>query len=458
MAPWTVADIPPQNGKFAIVTGANSGIGYDTALELARAGAEVIIATRNAARGEAAVARIKMALPHALVRFEALDLASLASVRDFAARIKASHGKLDILVNNAGVMALPRRRLTVDGFETQLGVNFLGHFLLTALLLPLLMKAEAPRVVQISSIAHRRGKIALDDLQAEKSYKPWRVYQQSKLAMLMFALELQRRSDAGGWGITSVAAHPGIATTELVANGPGNDSLTGRLWPIFGHFITHSSAAGALPTLLAATAPQRHPGRLLRADRLQGIPRPAGGRENRSPGAGCGGGEGVVGGGRAPHRPGFHTRPVTAAQATARRSPSVRAGLARPRSRFANTAGSAAASAAPGRLRAEQTPRLGNDLRLLRAVGRQQRAPLRAQIGGGAQDAGDAVSGAEIFHDVRIGAQTFAGDSGQPSCRAARIAQKIFEVGNVRARLPACALRSAPTNPRAGKCRPPARR
>jgi NAD(P)-dependent dehydrogenase (short-subunit alcohol dehydrogenase family) len=255
MPQWTAADIPPQSGKFAIVTGANSGIGYHTALELARAGAEVVVATRNATRGEAAVARIKTAVPHALARFEALDLGCLASVRDFAARIKASQGTLDILVNNAGVMALPRRRLTVDGFETQLGVNFLGHFLLTALLLPLLMKAEAPRVVQISSIAHRRGRIALDDLQAVRGYKPWPVYQQSKLAMLMFALELQRRSDAGGWGITSVAAHPGIATTELVANGPGNDSLMGRLMPVFGRFITHSSAAGALPTLLAATAP-----------------------------------------------------------------------------------------------------------------------------------------------------------------------------------------------------------
>jgi NAD(P)-dependent dehydrogenase (short-subunit alcohol dehydrogenase family) len=260
MAPWTVADIPLQSGKFAIVTGANSGIGYDTALELARAGAEVIVATRSAKRGEAAVERIQAALPRALVRFEVLDLASLASVRHFAGRIKANHGTLDILVNNAGVMALPRRRLTVDGFETQLGVNFLGHFLLTALLLPLLMKAEAPRVVQISSIAHRRGKIALDDLQAEKSYKPWRVYQQSKLAMLMFALELQRRSDAGGWGITSLAAHPGIALTELAANGPGQRSLTARFWPILGHFVAHSSADGALPTLFAATAPDAVPG------------------------------------------------------------------------------------------------------------------------------------------------------------------------------------------------------
>ncbi|HVE21121.1 MAG TPA: oxidoreductase [Acidocella sp.] len=260
MAPWTVADIPPQNGKFAIVTGANSGIGYDTALELARAGAEVIVATRDPARGEAAVARIKTAVPHALVRFERLDLASLASVRDFAARMKADHGKLDILVNNAGVMGLKRRRLTMDGFETQIGVNFLGHFLLTARLLPLLMKAPAPRVVQISSIAHRSGRIALDDLHAEKNYNPWRVYEQSKLAMLMFALELQRRSDAGGWGITSLAAHPGIAATEIVANGPGQRSLMGRLWPVFGRFVTHSSAAGALPTLLAATAPTVTPG------------------------------------------------------------------------------------------------------------------------------------------------------------------------------------------------------
>ena len=260
MAPWTVADIPSQNGKFAIVTGANSGIGYDTALELARAGAEVVIATRDPARGEAAVARIKAAIPLAHVHFEMLDLARLASVRDFAGRMKASHGKLDILVNNAGVMALPRRHVTEDGFETQLGVNFLGHFLLTARLLPLLMKAPAPRVVQVSSIAHRRGKIALDDLHAEKSYKPWRVYEQSKLAMLIFALELQRRSEAGGWGITSLAAHPGIANTEIVANGPGKSSLTGRLWPFFGLFVTHSSAAGALPTLLAATAPHVAPG------------------------------------------------------------------------------------------------------------------------------------------------------------------------------------------------------
>ncbi len=262
MAQWTTADIPAQNGKFAIVTGANSGIGYDTALELARAGAgaEVVIATRNAQRGEMAVAQIKTACPRALVRFESLDLASLASVRDFAARIKASHGKLDILVNNAGVMALPRRCLTRDGFETQLGVNFLGHFLLTALLLPLLMKAEAPRVVQVSSIAHRRGRIDLADLQAEKNYKPWKVYQQSKLAMLIFALELQRRSDAGGWGITSVAAHPGIATTELIPNGPGANSLMAFLTRLGAPFVTHSSAAGALPSLLAATASQVAPG------------------------------------------------------------------------------------------------------------------------------------------------------------------------------------------------------
>jgi NAD(P)-dependent dehydrogenase (short-subunit alcohol dehydrogenase family) len=274
MPQWTPADISPQGGRFAIVTGANSGIGYDTALELVRAGADVIIATRNAERGEAAVARIKRAIPHARVRFEALDLASLASVRDFASRIKASHGTLDILVNNAGVMALPQRRLTIDGFETQFGVNFLGHFLLTVLLLPLLMKAEAPRVVQISSIAHRQGKIVLDDLQAEKSYQPWRAYRQSKLAMLMFALELQRRSDAGGWGIISVAAHPGIATTEIVANGPGAHSLMGRLSRIFGPLLTQSSAAGAQPTLFAATMPQVTPG---------GYYGPTGFREFRGP-------------------------------------------------------------------------------------------------------------------------------------------------------------------------------
>ena len=195
------------------------------------------------------------------MRFEALDLASLASVRDFAGRIKARHGTLDILVNNAGVMALPRRRLTVDGFETQLGVNFLGHFLLTALLLPLLDEGRgAARGADQQHRAPARPKSPWTICRRKKRYKPWRAYQQSKLAMLIFALELQRRSDAGGWGITSVAAHPGIATTELAANGPGQRSLTARVWPPRAISSPIPPPTGALPTLLAATAPTVTPG------------------------------------------------------------------------------------------------------------------------------------------------------------------------------------------------------
>jgi NAD(P)-dependent dehydrogenase (short-subunit alcohol dehydrogenase family) len=224
---WTLETMGSQSGKIAVITGANSGIGFDAALQLAIAGAQVILACRSESKGIAAAAKIQAAAPGALVKFEKLDLASLASVRDFAQRYKAEHGTLDLLINNAGLMALPTRQVTEDGFEMQLGVNFLGHFALTALLLPALMKAKAPRVVQLSSIAHKSGRINLTDLQAERGYKAWVVYQQSKLAMLMFALELQRRSDAGGWGILSVAAHPGIATTELMANGPGTSGPMG---------------------------------------------------------------------------------------------------------------------------------------------------------------------------------------------------------------------------------------
>jgi NAD(P)-dependent dehydrogenase (short-subunit alcohol dehydrogenase family) len=251
---WTVYDIPPQHGKLAIVTGANDGLGYDTSAALAAAGAEVIVAARNQERGEEAVRRIRSAHPQTNVRFERLDLASLASVRSFAERMNKDHPKLDLLINNAGVMALPKRDTTQDGFERQIGVNFLGHFLLTALLQPLLRKAPTPRTVQLSSLAHRRGRIAFDDLQSERKYSPWAAYSQTKLAMLMFGIELGRRTDAAGWNLLSTSAHPGWARTSLMANGPGT-SLSGRIasWvaPLFGQ----SSAQGALPTLYAATAP-----------------------------------------------------------------------------------------------------------------------------------------------------------------------------------------------------------
>jgi len=184
---------------------------------------------------------------------EALDLASLASVADFSRRLNAEGRLIDLLINNAGVMALPARQVTADGFEMQLGTNYLGHFALTAQLLPLL---HGSRVVSLSSIAHRQGHIDFDDLQGEQRYRPWTIYAQSKLAMLMFALELQRRSDAKGWGITSIAAHPGWARTELIANGPGAKGFLGVMSQFVAPFFSHSAADGALPILFAATSPE----------------------------------------------------------------------------------------------------------------------------------------------------------------------------------------------------------
>lgn len=253
MAAWTTEDIPDQTGRLAIVTGATGGLGLETALDLAGAGAEVVLAGRNPAKGQAAEDLIRGRHRRAQVRFEAVDLASLASVADFAGRMLAAGRAVDILVNNAGVMALPQRQATVDGFETQFGTNYLSHFALTGRLLPLLTGA---RVVQLSSMAHRAGRIRLDDLNAERAYRPWAAYQQSKLAMLMFALELDRRSRAHGWGLTSVAAHPGLARTELIANGMARSgSALERTSRVFMALLGQSAAEGALPTLMAATLP-----------------------------------------------------------------------------------------------------------------------------------------------------------------------------------------------------------
>jgi NAD(P)-dependent dehydrogenase (short-subunit alcohol dehydrogenase family) len=259
MARWTTADIPPQTGRAAIVTGVG-GLGYETALELARKGAGVILAGRSEAKGVESVARIKAEVPAANVRFEMLDLASLASIAAFADRMLAAGAPIDLLVNNAGVMAPPTRQTTSDGFELQFGTNYLGHYALTARLLPLLLRGDGPRVVSLSSIAHRSGVIRFDDLNWQKGYKPWPVYAQSKLAMLMFALELQRRGDAAGWGLMSNAAHPGIARTELVSNGPGAGSATALLMKLFQPLITQPADAGALPQLFAATSPDARGG------------------------------------------------------------------------------------------------------------------------------------------------------------------------------------------------------
>lgn len=252
MTKWTQADIPGQHGRTAIVTG-TGGLGFEDALALARAGAFVVIAGRSDAKGAEALQMIRKAVPAAQIRFERLDLASLASIAAFAARIAEQHEAIDILINNAGVMVPPHRKVTLEGFELQFGTNYLGHFALTAHLLPLLRKDA--RIIALSSVAARAGVIDFDNLNSTRGYAAMRAYSQSKLACLMFALELQRRSDALGWGIRSIASHPGIARTELLHNGPGRRSAHGLARTLLP-FLFQPVDRGALPTLYAATAPE----------------------------------------------------------------------------------------------------------------------------------------------------------------------------------------------------------
>jgi NAD(P)-dependent dehydrogenase (short-subunit alcohol dehydrogenase family) len=256
MTGWSTADIPSLNGKTAVITGATGGLGYETALALAGAGAAVVLTGRNEAKGLHALQAIRSQFPNARIVYENLDLANLASVADFSKRFAAAHASLDLLVNNAGVMALPQRQVTSDGFEMQFGTNYLGHYALTAHLLPQLRRGNQPRVVNLSSLTHRWGAIHFDDLQGARSYSPQKAYSQSKLAMLMFALELQRCSDAAGWGLMSNAAHPGYARTDLIANGPGASGLLWQLNKALRPFVSQSAAEGALPTLFAATSPE----------------------------------------------------------------------------------------------------------------------------------------------------------------------------------------------------------
>jgi len=250
---WTLADMPPQTGRTAVVTG-TGGLGFENALALARAGADVVIAGRNAVAGDAAVKDIQARVPQAKVSFRCLDLASLDSIDDFAAELQGSLDALDLLINNAAVMTPPTRRTTSDGFELQFGTNYLGHFALTARLMPLLVRSRGARVVTVSSVAARAARIDFGDLQSQHNHKPMVAYGQSKLACLMFALTLQRQSEARGWGLTSVAAHPGISRTQLLPNGAGPWSLPG-LVRRFAWFLFQPAPQGALPTLYAATAP-----------------------------------------------------------------------------------------------------------------------------------------------------------------------------------------------------------
>ena len=257
-----------------MVTGANSGLGLATARELARAGAHVVLACRNLTKGEAARREIEAAVPGAPLGLKELDLSSLDSVRAFAQRYRAAHEGLDLLINNAGVMAPPRRQ-TADGFELQFGTNHLGHFALTGLLLGAMEGREDARVVTLSSTAHRTGRIAFDNLGGERHYFRWRAYGQSKLANLLFALELDRRLRAWNSNVKSMAAHPGYAATNLQFAGP---PLVDQLVMRVGNFaIAQSEDMGALPTLYAATQPGLGGGTYVGPDGLleqRGHPKP----------------------------------------------------------------------------------------------------------------------------------------------------------------------------------------
>lgn len=251
MTEWTAADVPDQEGRVVVITGANTGIGYEAAAVLAGKGAHVVLAVRNTDKGRAAADRIHAATPHADVTVRELDLTSLDSIRAAADELRADYPRIDLLINNAGVM-MTEKGTTKDGFELQLGTNHLGHFALTGQLLDNLLPVEGSRVVTISSGAHRFGRIDFDDLQSERSYNRVRAYGQSKLANLLFTFELNRRLSAKGAPTIAVAAHPGGSNTELTRN----------LWPVLRlpiqlawGLLAQSAEMGALPTLRAATDP-----------------------------------------------------------------------------------------------------------------------------------------------------------------------------------------------------------
>jgi NAD(P)-dependent dehydrogenase (short-subunit alcohol dehydrogenase family) len=278
---WTAQQMPEVTGKVAVITGANSGIGLVAARELARKGAQVVLAVRSIERGEEAARSIRAFAPGASVEVAPLDLSSLASVRAFAESLGARHRKLDLLVNNAGVMALPRRT-TADGFELQFGTNHLGHFALTGLLLPRLVAAGGPaRIVTVSSNLHRRGRMAFDDLMGERRYDKWGAYAQSKLANLLFTYELDRRLRAAGLPVLAVACHPGFAATNLQLAGPRMEGsrVVEAVSSFASSLFAQSAEMGALPTLYAAVAPDVQGGDYIGPDgfvELRGYPRKVG--------------------------------------------------------------------------------------------------------------------------------------------------------------------------------------
>jgi NAD(P)-dependent dehydrogenase (short-subunit alcohol dehydrogenase family) len=264
MPGWKLADLPSLAGRTAVVTGANSGLGFVTSRYLASAGARVIMACRNAERAAAALDRLLALEPDVDVEVRSLDLSDLASVRTFADGVAEP---LHLLINNAGLMAIPYQR-TADGFEMQLGTNHLGHFALTGRLLPNLLAQSQPRVVTVSSDAHRIGRIAFDDLQSERRYQKWRAYGQSKLANLLFARELSRRASLAGRDLLSVAAHPGYAATNLQTAGP---AMSGSRLGVLGMRVSNAilgqpDVQGAVPTLFGAAGPGLRGGEYLGPD------------------------------------------------------------------------------------------------------------------------------------------------------------------------------------------------
>jgi NAD(P)-dependent dehydrogenase (short-subunit alcohol dehydrogenase family) len=266
-ATWTEADVPGQSGRTAVVTGANSGLGFETARVLAERGAAVVLAVRDPGKAKDAAARISAAVPAASLSTVRLDLGSLASVREAAEELRASHERLDLLINNAGLMMTPHGR-TEDGFELQFGTNHLGHFALTGLLLDRMLQVPGSRVVTVSSNGHRMGRINFDDLQSERRYSRTGAYAQSKLANLLFTYELQDRLARAGAATEALAAHPGTSRTALTRNLPGLMRFGAALMPF------QPSAMGAVPTLRAATDPAAHGGEYYG---------PAGLAENRGP-------------------------------------------------------------------------------------------------------------------------------------------------------------------------------
>lgn len=251
---WTASNIPERKYGLAVITGSTEGIGFEDALALSSVGWNVIVMGRNPEKGADAIAKILQINPKAKVSFEKIDLADLSSIKSFASKMLERGEAINLLINNAGVMTPPNRLETADGFELQFGTNHIGHFAMTAQLLPLLRKAPNARVVTVSSVANRNGQINFDDLQSTSSYVPGKAYSQSKIANLMFALELQRQSEKHDWGITSIASHPGVSRTNLLINGAGKWSTPGIMRRFFP-FLFQPQSQGALPTLFAATSP-----------------------------------------------------------------------------------------------------------------------------------------------------------------------------------------------------------